>query len=549
MLSEEQVEWLLKRLELKIDAVVAASNSEAQESPVHGYSSNDLVVSSRVTTLEDPFTLVQQSSDDAQVRLQLVWETRLKLARSRQRVAEHSITFHPVAEVVDLQGADDDVDYLEPFVPWEPNVFRGLRTLPGVEHPYLPVSRLQTMTLASSQTGTRVHLKGAPSPGIRAHAAFVPRLKYSKINVSMPEPMTIATLDIEMNPFIEIAGILEDVDLTLNNGHTNSLMPGFLPMTCKSKDCIAFLYELQPIRNSGTSTPIEYIGAQDTALSPAGADVVGITIRLVLQISPNFTSEITTSWTTDVDFAPGLNPAFGAPSSAMQRTNKPTSLNFSPYPDPNKKQSQDRTSNANLRTASTSLQHQVVPTAIPKQPLTSVLSVSFTGPEEPVQVGKPFTWRVFILNNTAKTARLAIVPLPRIQRSANADQHLAKRHAPKASSTIVPAPLLAQKMHRHAGSHAKAVVEDHVLYALNHQATGSASAVPPETDIMSLTAELRIGPLGPKACHEAEIKFIAYKEGVFNVDAIRVVDLTRESEGGIGVITDIRDLPEIVVEG
>ena len=64
---------------------------------------------------------------------------------------------------------------------------------------------------------------------------------------------------------------------------------------------------------------------------------------------------------------------------------------------------------------------------------------------------------------------------------------------------------------------------------------------------MSLTAELRIGPLGMGACHEAEISFVAYKAGVFMVDAIRVVDLSGEGEGGLGRINDIRELPEVVV--
>ena len=105
--------------------------------------------------------------------------------------------------------------------------------------------------------------------------------------------------------------------------------------------------------------------------------------------------------------------------------------------------------------------------------------------------------------------------------------------------------MLTRNHTRNQLSTAKPVVEEQILYALHHQA--SSSAVLAETDLVSLTAELRIGPLGMGACHEAEISFVAYKAGVFMVDAIRVVDLSGEGEGGLGKINDIRELPEVIV--
>lgn len=87
-------------------------------------------------------------------------------------------------------------------------------------------------------------------------------------------------------------------------------------------------------------------------------------------------------------------------------------------------------------------------------------------------------------------------------------------------------------------------MDEQVLYALHHQ---TASAAPSDADLVSLTAELRIGPLGTGQCYETEIQFIAYKSGIFSVDAIRVVDLVKEAEGGVGMVNDIRELPEIFV--
>lgn len=62
---------------------------------------------------------------------------------------------------------------------------------------------------------------------------------------------------------------------------------------------------------------------------------------------------------------------------------------------------------------------------------------------------------------------------------------------------------------------------------------------------MSLTAELRIGPLASGCVHEALVRMVAVRAGYLRVEAIRCVNLSRETDGG-GVITDMRDLPDVV---
>lgn len=91
----------------------------------------------------------------------------------------------------------------------------------------------------------------------------------------------------------------------------------------------------------------------------------------------------------------------------------------------------------------------------------------------------------------------------------------------------------------------QAIVEENVLYAMQH-----SGGVPPETDLMALTAELRIGPLAPEQCYESEIQMIAFEVGTLQVDVMRIVDLVQEAEDGVGapgVVADIRDLPDVVV--
>jgi hypothetical protein len=234
------------------------------------------------------------------------------------------------------------------------------------------------------------------------------------------------------------------------------------------------------------------------------------------------------AWTTNVDFFQALNPTFGTPSQPIQRTHRPSSLALG---------------NGNGRTTqslSTSLQSVLQPA------LTSGATISFTAPEDPVDVGKPFTWDLLIMNGSAKPIKLAIIPLPRIPRGTSQSAHFAKRHAPK-STTASFQPT--ERRHARQGEQdvdfAQAVVDENVVYAMQH-----SNVAPGGTDIMALTAEVRIGPLGPGQCHESQLEMVAFTAGTFKVDAIRVIDLMREAEVGVaatGVMLDIRDLPDVVV--
>ena len=559
--TEEQLHRYLKKLELRVECWTTTSIDGQETSLTEGNRNQDLIASQPVMNLEDPLTLIKEDEDQDEVRLQLVWELFLTLGRSRIRSQDQFLTFLAIASICGDDETDEG-DYLQPFQPVEPNILSSVTHLGGIAYPYLPASRLKKVAPVPTKQQTRTRLANEPSKPIRAYTAFVPRLKYTKINTSLPEPATIASLDIDLLPFPEVQGTIESIDISMTNGTVTSLMPDFLPMKCGSKDCVTFLYNLQPLHRPNAHDSVDTNNVVTApATSSSAIDVLSIQILLKLELASNTIATIITAWTTNIDFSQALNPAFGAPSQTLQRTNRPSSLNFSPYPNSSKDQSIMRADTSAARIASTSLQHQVIPAAIPRQSSASTLSISFIAPDKAARVGVPFSWRVLIVNNSPKQVKLAIVPLPRIQRPTNTNQHFAKRHAPQSSNSILPPTSVIdaqtdikekdKKHTRHGGggSAAKAVVEDHVLYALHHQASSAvAAAVPPETDIVSLTAELRIGPLGVNQCHEAEIKFIAYKTGVFDVDAIRVVDLARENEGGVGAITDIRELPEIVVE-
>jgi TRAPP trafficking subunit Trs65 len=232
------------------------------------------------------------------------------------------------------------------------------------------------------------------------------------------------------------------------------------------------------------------------------------------------------AWSTNIDLSAPLNPNYGAPGQSLQRANRPQSLPV---------------------TAAGSI---TTPITTPNTPRTSVLwgtglTISFSGPTTPVEVGRTFVWNVLIVNQGPKPAKLAIIPLPQIQRPSNQSQQFGKRHAPQMSSSS--STNHTEKRHTNGGSSfdvAPAICDENIVYALQHQNSQANS-----TDLLSLTPELRIGPLGAGNCYEAEIRLLALKEGPLRVEAVRVVDLIKENEEGAaaaGVIVDIRDLPDIV---
>jgi hypothetical protein len=164
-----------------------------------------------------------------------------------------------------------------------------------------------------------------------------------------------------------------------------------------------------------------------------------------------------------------------------------------------------------------------------------------------VEVGRTFVWKILVVNQGPKAVKLAIIPLPQIQRPYIPLQHFGKRHAPQISSSSSHNTEKRHTDRRSGGDIAPAVCDENIVYALQHQNPQSSG-----TELLSLTPELRIGPLAPGTCHEAEIRMLALKKGPLLVEAVRIVDLIRETEEGAtaaGVMTDIHNLPDIVAVG
>ncbi|EXJ82154.1 hypothetical protein A1O1_08223 [Capronia coronata CBS 617.96] len=521
--EEATLKAYLLRLSYKIDvwALDDSANNGTDTAPPP----KDLVFSVENIQETEPLVLANQSRDSGH-SLTLVWEVELTIHRPRFRASQASIILVPSAVVTAADEVENDQHTdLAPFQPLDSNILEPMRLIPGMEKapPYLAASRLERVLPTPSRPKPRIHIAQVSSRRHRAVSAVVARIHYSKVNTFSPSMTNLALLDIEVIPYIPVELVVEHIDLVLRHGRTESLMPVFLPLQCRPGDCVTFMYRLTQAQSLDADMPL------GGAVNP-NIDILSIKICLEVIVKPRCRAVVVMDWTTHVDFTQALNPAFGPPSQPIQRANRPASLPVSTA----------NGSSITTTTASTGLQPTYDMT------LRTGLAVSFTASDRPVYVGRPFSWKVLVVNNSPKLAKIAIIPLPRIHRQTTQAQFFARRHAPK-SSTASFHPR--ERRHTKTGEDidiAQAIVDENVVYAMQH-----SNVAPSETDLMTLTAELRIGPLGPGQCHESEIRMIAFESGILRVDAMRIVDLVQEAEQDSvnpSVMADIRDLPDIDVK-
>jgi hypothetical protein len=156
------------------------------------------------------------------------------------------------------------------------------------------------------------------------------------------------------------------------------------------------------------------------------------------------------------------------------------------------------------------------------------ITMTFSAPPGPIYPGDVFSWTVYVVNRSTEKAtatpprKLALLAIPKRRRN-----ELRIMRPPSTSSGL-----------RKGGDGTKiadAVLDENIVYAMQR------NSLVDSTDISCLSADTRIGPLAPGACHVAELKFLALKEGVLGIEAVRVIDLGSQEH------VDVRELPMIMV--
>lgn len=507
----------LSRLVISLEAHIAnkvGDDPEGVNPPAH-----DVIFSGTVQDMEDPFIVVDESeagdeeseAEGQEQHVYAIWKMPVFLARPRLRLKQPVASFSASAGLRPVDGdapvASED-GYLPSGVPSGMNLLEAFAADPALEGVKPRLSALRVSRVAPlTHTKERVQ-------SIRAHKelsldiapAIHSRVRVARPPTQPPSAALVAVLEVDFTGDFTCDITIDKITVGLGNGTVDDLntQPGLslLPMTCAAHDHITFLYSLSP------SDP------DDIAKNPIRDFDVAISATAALSSTCN--PKLTLAWTTPLDFTIPVNPGFGPAMQSIQRSHRPSQLSLGGSESFTAPSVSRPDSIPSLEAAASSTRTE---THLPDLGIT----MTFTGQPGPFRPGEVFSWKIYTVNRAHEKnpRKLAILALPRRKRPAR----------------VVRPPSLS-----HAGSPgadpdlADAVLDENVVHAIHKNSAVDAA------DVVCLTSEMRVGPLAPGTCHVTELEFLAVREGVLGVEAVRVVDLASQEH------VDIRDLPIVVVE-
>lgn len=496
-----------------------------------GPANHEIIYSGSVDPKQDPLIIVQGPDDDDknndEGHVLVLWKQSIVISRpARLRLQSPSVVFSATANLKPVEQVLPEVkedEYLPSQTPSGLNLlesFGGDPDLGGV------VPRLSALRVSRVIPATQVStdllrpLKNISRRSVKVYPAFSVRVRYARPNTTPTNPSIMASLDIDITPFAGPEVVLESVQLLVNEGLVEDLnsMPGMaLPMSCLPRDDVTFLYRVRPDDQETIKTNIK---------------PVHILVTASVKTSSTCTPHISMHWQTSIDFTPPVNPGYGAPSRPIVRDHRPAQLSIDSA-------AIQGSTNVIPTISSLALTHPnpdalpVLESATRHQRTTSfpdfgvtMTFIDTSTPSSSKAVGKEFTWQVFVVNRSPSPRKLALIIVPRHRRASktttNHNRPISSHQSYQNNSNI-------------RTSVADAVTDPNILHAQQRSATSEPA------ELICYSADVRVGPLAPGACHITELRFVALVKGVVGVDAVRVVDLGSQEH------VDVRDLPSIVV--
>ncbi|KAJ6790016.1 hypothetical protein PWT90_10370 [Aphanocladium album] len=349
----------------------------------------------------------------------------------------------------------------------------------------------------------------------------------------------VAMLEFDFTADLDCEALVDRVELRTSAGTVESLggddQALQLPLRCVSHDHVTLMYEIRPHRLD--------VNAKDAN------NILHIAVSAQIQVAPGVcTPRVDMAWTASLDFSTPLNPNFGpAAETGIQRAHRPAQLSIASAAaqsavTPLKSPSVTRPDSLPLLEAAAAQTEAAVPDL--------GITMSFNAPTHVIHPGDVFSWTVYVLNRTSETSASSAAAVPGSTAPVSSVPSVAappakpprklalvaipKRRRQDARSSMRPPSTASRR--RGEKEISTAVIDDNVLHALQKNAALDGS------DLVCLSADTRVGPLGPGACHVVELQFLALRPGIAGIDAIRVVDLGSQEH------VDIRDLPTTVIE-
>jgi len=149
------------------------------------------------------------------------------------------------------------------------------------------------------------------------------------------------------------------------------------------------------------------------------------------------------------------------------------------------------------------------------------MTFSLSAPSR-VDAGETFKLDILVVNRSVKKRRLAILAVTESHKASSTAKRFSKHSSQPAWDG--------------ASNIARPIVDENTLYkAQNGQSRHATRA-----EIVSLTADAKVGPLAPGACHDVQLEFLALSSGVVGLEALTILDLdSRET-------VHITELPDVV---
>lgn len=480
-------------------------------------------------------------SGEKEITTYTVWKAPIFLTRPRLRLFGPSVVFTATASLKPdpAQYGEQRNGYLESGVPPGLNLLDAFARDPllGGVKPQLSATRVSRVAPAT-QIGKESFpmLKGLHKSSKKVYPAVHTRVRFSRPNAIPPSPAIIALLEIDFTPYFDCEIAVDKVNLTLPDGQIEDLSDGTglsLPLQCVAHDHITLMYRLAP--------------KESDIVSKTPNRELSISIECTALVSDSCKPKLRMAWSTILDFTLPVNPGFGTGvTKPFQRSHRPTQLSIgdgasfvSPsVARPDSIPSLEAAENRSL----------AVETHIPEFGIT----MTFTADHKPVYPGDEFVWTVFIVNRVASTGatpigstsapippppprKLALLAIPKRRRN---DQRIVR---PPSTSGPARRKSVAAVVANANGNDsttevADAVLDENIVHAMQH------SSLVDSTDVVCLSADVRVGPLAPNACFVTEMRFLALREGIVGIESVRVLDLGNQEH------VDVRDLPVMVVE-
>lgn len=543
-LNEATLQSYSKRLLLSIQAQVinTPTPDRADTAPA-----SEVIYNGDLDNVEAPIATVvaEYGDEDDTSIIYTIWKASIFLTRPRLRLFGPSVVFTATASLKPSpeQFGETQDGYLESGVPSGLNLLESFARDPllGGVKPRLSAVRVSRVAPATQITKDSFPmLKGLPNLSKKIYPAVHTRVRFSRPNAIPPTPAIIALLEIDFTPYFDCEVAVDKVTLKIPDGQVQDLndTAGLaLPLTCVAHDHVTLMYRLAPKESDIPSkTPNRELS---------------ISIECCAFVKPETCKpRLRMAWSTVLDFTLPVNPGFGTGvTKPFQRSHRPAQLSIGDG-------------------ASFVLPSVARPDSIPSLELATEraaevtvaefgITMTFTAQPGPIYPGDEFVWTVFVVNRISGTSaastpvqgpsppprKLALVAIPKRRRN---DMRVVRPPSTAGARRKSVAAVAHANTHHGPGSNASgdvtpvevadAVLDENIVHAMQH------SSLVDGTEVVCLSADVRVGPLAPNACHVVEMRFLALSEGIVGIECVRVVDLGNQEH------VDVRELPVMVVD-